>query len=923
MENFKSTTPKDQKELIARFETLSDRYTDTFQFLVDTVAELTDMALCTVVFFEEGDSFILASTDDSVLKIWPKDCYDSKDFLDNSNLVFNVPTSALGDIDVKFWKAHYILNSENEPIATLNIFDTKARTLTQSDEKVLKRAAAQISKWIASKEQERQLENLESLFKLSNDMVGINSFEGKFVKVNPAFSQTLGWSDDVFMSGYFYEYLHKDDVEKTKLVMKELCNGKPLHNFINRYYCKNKKIKWIEWTSIPEIETRLIYVIGRDVTEYVEKEQFLKKSEQKFRNLFDNLQGILSIHDLDGQFLEVNHAGLTASGFSKEEMQRSSLFDLRTSEKSEEIKEYLLAIQKYGKVSGEMSIVKKNGEKAIWYFTSILDEDGAGNKQVLTNALDISERKRLDHELKKAKEEAEKAYIIKSEFVANMSHEIRTPLNGIIGFTELTLATKLDETQKQYLEIINQSGVSLYSIINDILDFSKMESNNMKLAIDRVELDEVVSEAFNIVSYGINKKGLEMLIDIDQDIPRYIWADAMRLKQILVNLLGNALKFTEKGEIKLYVNILQDYGNGKMKLRFGIKDTGIGIHKDKKLEIFNAFSQEDGSITKKYGGTGLGLSISNKLLALANSSLQLESEQGKGSNFYFDLEFKIENEEIDNSLNEIKKVLIVDDNYNNRKILRRMLEIKNIEVDEADSGPKALLIMMDSPEYDVIIMDYHMPIMDGIETIRKIKGLEPSQTHEQPFIVLYSSSDDDQLQLACEELEIESRLVKPILMKQMYQVLSSLKGLSEKKQTIKEVASPITTCALKILVAEDNEVNIYLTKLYLKSLLPEAIVIEAFNGEEAVEIYHRERPDIVLMDVQMPILNGLEATKRIRASEKNVEVPIIALTAGSLPGEKEKCIAAGMTDFLTKPLMKETMGNMLTKWLGMTTQRKD
>lgn len=921
----KTLNPKDnleQKRLLKKFNTLKKRYADVFDFLIFSVSTMTDMPICTITLFEGNEVFVIATNDNSIEKIWP---LSPAIKIESNNKVatLNLSPHSVEKFDIKFYKSFPILDPDSNILGSLNIFDDKERLLTDSENEILARSIKQINRWVASKAKEQRLKKHDNLFQLSNDLIGISTFEGTFIRLNPAFSKTLGWTDTELMESPFITFIHPEDVQETIDVLKKLRRGKSVVNFTNRYKTKNDGIKWIEWTCTPETETRLVFLIARDVTEFVEREQLIKKSEQKYRNLFDNIQGIISIHELDGNFLDVNHAGLVASGFSKEEMQQSSIFDLVDPEKRDGIKEYLKAIKEYGMASGEMSIIKKNGEKAVWYFTSTLDEDSAGNQRVLANVLDITERKKLDNELKKAKEAAEEAFKVKSEFVANMSHEIRTPLNGIIGFTELVLATNLDATQKQYLEIINQSGVSLYSIINDILDFSKMESKNMKLAIDRIEVEEVVSEAFNIVSYGINKKRLEMLMDIDHKIPRYIWADAMRLKQILVNLLGNALKFTEKGEIKLYIEILQDHGNGKMRLRFGVRDTGIGIHIDKQKEIFNAFSQEDGSITKKYGGTGLGLSISNKLLALASSELQLESEQGKGSAFYFDLDFKVEDEEMDHSLQGIKKVLIVDDNYNNRKILRRMLEIKNIQVEEADSGLKALLVMMDHPEFDVIIMDYHMPIMDGIETIKKLKAIESSKNHEQPFIVLYSSSDDEQLQIDCDELKINSRLVKPIRMKQMYQVLSSLKSFSEEKLPTQEVVSPPTNCNLKILVAEDNEVNMHLTRLYIKSLIPEAIVIEACNGEEAEKLYHQEHPDLVLMDVQMPELNGLEATRRIRSSEKNVEVPIIALTAGSLPGEKEKCIEAGMTDFLTKPLLKQTLGNMITKWLGVITDLKN
>lgn len=922
METNDSKYSEVENRSVTRLETLNERYTDIFEFLIFSVSNMLDMPICTITIFDENEVFIVASNDTSIEKIWPlssKIKIDSK----TNGTTLNMSPHSIEKFEVKFFESFPILDSEGNLIGSLNIFDEKERILTDTENNILERSIQQVNRWVISKEKERRLKKYDNLFHLSNDLIGITTFDGNFVKLNPAFNKILGWTDEELMQSLFFNFIHPDDVDATLAIMRQLSQGKPVVNFTNRYYTKNNGIKWIEWTFTPERETKLIFLIGRDVTEFVEREQLVTKSREKFQNLFENLQGILSIHDLAGNFIEVNKAGLAYSGFSKEEMQKSSLFDLVDPEKHEEISQYLAAVRKYGKAAGEMSIIKKSGEKAIWYFMSTIDEDAAGNKQILANVLDITDRKKLDYELKKAKEAAEEAFKVKSEFVANMSHEIRTPLNGIIGFTELALATDLDETQKQYLEIINQSGVSLYSIINDILDFSKMESKNMKLANDRIEVEEVVSEAFNIVSYGMHEKGLEMLMDIDHDIPRYIWADGMRLKQILLNLLGNALKFTEKGEIKFYATILENYGNGKMRLRFGVKDSGIGIHKDKQEEIFNAFSQEDGSITKRFGGTGLGLTISNKLLALAKSKLQLESEQGIGSNFFFDLDFKVENEEIENGLEDIKKVLIVDDNANNRKILRRMLEIKNIEVEEADSGLKALLIMMDKPEFDVVIMDYHMPIMDGIETIRKMKGLDPSKTHEQPFIVLYSSSDDDQLQKACDELQIKNRLVKPIRMKQMYEVLGSLKDLHVEKVVITENISLPGTGTLKILVAEDNEINMHLTKIFLQNLLPKATIIEAYNGQEAVDQYLNEHPDLVLMDVQMPTLNGLDATRIIRASEVNIEVPIIALTAGSLPGEKEKCLQAGMTDFLTKPLLKQTLSNMLVKWLGVSATRDD
>lgn len=908
-----------EQEASSRLEKINSRYTEIFEYLVFSVAQMTDMKLCTISLFDENEVLVVASSDDSIEKSWSSDPEAQVDS-ETSGETLNYPPHPVNKFEVKFSRSHSIFGLDDDLTGSLNLFDDKERDLTQVENEIIEKALKQINKWIASKKKEHRLTQHDKMFELSSDLVGVFTFEGRLTKFNPTFSETIGWSEQELRDFILRRFIHPDDREVSRKMLQDLRKGKLVHNVKTRFITKDNEIKWIEWTSIPQMETELIFTLGRDVTDSVEKNKMLAKSEEKYRRLFDNIQGILSIHDLDGNFKETNQAGLTASGFSKEEMRHSSLYDLVAPENHNEIPLYLEQIKKYGKASGEMLITKKCGKKAVWYFLSVLNEDHFGNKQVLANVVDVSEQKKLNNELKKAKEEAEEATAAKSEFVANMSHEIRTPLNGIIGFTELALETNLDETQRQYLEIINQSGVSLYSIINDILDFSKMENKNMELTFDQIEVEEVVSEAFNIVSYGMNKKGLEMLIDLDAEIPRYIWADAMRLKQILVNLLGNALKFTEEGEVKLYIRVVKDHGNGIMRLRFGVSDTGIGIHRDKQKQIFNSFSQEDGSITKKYGGTGLGLAISNKLLALANSELQLESEQGIGSNFFFDIDFKTEDEETDIALQEIKKVLIVDDNKDNRKILRRMLEIKDIEVEEVDSGLEALLLMKDNPGFDVIIMDYHMPIMDGIETIKKIKGLQTLGDDEPPFIVLYSSSDDDQLQLACDALDVEARLVKPIRMNQMYQTLAELKKDEKLVNSNNErLFGEKSALDLKIMVVEDNKVNMLLNETFLKDLLPEAIILKAIDGVEAVNIFKSERPDIILMDIQMPNMNGFEATQKIRAVEKDIEVPIIALTAGSLPGEREKCLQAGMTDFLAKPLLKQSLANMLIKWLGKET----
>jgi CheY-like chemotaxis protein/HPt (histidine-containing phosphotransfer) domain-containing protein/anti-sigma regulatory factor (Ser/Thr protein kinase) len=477
--------------------------------------------------------------------------------------------------------------------------------------------------------------------------------------------------------------------------------------------------------------------------------------------------------------------------------------------------------------------------------------------------------------------------------------------------------------------VVNQSANALLSTINDILDFSKIEAGKLELDIDKYDLYEIGSQATDIITYPAQKKGLEILLNIAAGLPRFIWTDAVRLKQVLVNLLGNAVKFTEKGEIELKIDAITDADKDQVTFRFEVRDTGIGIKPERQQKIFEAFSQEDASTTKKYGGTGLGLTISNSLLALMGSRLQLTSSPALGSIFYFDLTLRTlrgEQQAFEN-IEQIKRVLIVDDNDHNREILKQMLLFKNIASDEARNGFEALEILeKEAAQYDVIMMDYHMPHMDGLETIRKIRENVYRAAGKQPIIVLHSSSDDETILRTCEALQVDFRLVKPIKMQEMFNTLSRVLKTEKHKE-----AGPVSTqrvtaghvpvlrvthnTAFTILIAEDNEVNMLLAKTIIKRIAPNAMMIEAGDGQAAVAQYRSQQPDLVLMDIQMPEMNGYEATRSIREIQGAVHVPIIALTAGNVKGEREKCLAAGMDDFIAKPFVEASIVQVFEKWL--------
>ncbi len=384
--------------------------------------------------------------------------------------------------------------------------------------------------------------------------------------------------------------------------------------------------------------------------------------------------------------------------------------------------------------------------------------------------------------------------------------------------------------------------------------------------------------------------------------------------------MSNAVKFTEQGEVELKIEVI-DFQEYNYSLKFSVRDTGVGIDIKNQQKIFEAFSQADNSITRKFGGTGLGLTISNKLLALMDSELKIKSEINKGSIFYFEINIQTaENQEFDwKNVNNINNILIVDDNQNNRKILSEMLKLKNISSTEAENGFQALQILQNQV-FDAVLMDHHMHNIDGLTVVSKIRNDLKINASQLPIILLHSSSENEHILKECAILEIHKRLIKPVTIKNLYDSLSKIKSqeslqLFKPKFKAQESEQTQEYTKFKILIADDHPVNMLLTQTIISSILPGAKILEATNGLQAVEIYKKEKPEIIFMDIQMPIMNGYEATIEIRNIDNKHKVSIIALTAGTVKGEKEKCFEVGMNDFITKPVVKETIEKMIHKWL--------
>jgi PAS domain S-box-containing protein len=733
------------------------------------------------------------------------------------------------------------------------------------------------------------------------------------------------------------QQVHPEDLPNMLAeVNRYLAREIPSYSYEFRMFHQDGTLIWTHHRAVALFDStgKATRMIGttKDITDRKNAEKALRLSRFSIDNAVDAIFWITP----EARIVDVNTATCNQLGYSYEEMINLSVPDFDTSYRAKEWPAHFEDLRQTGSQSFESTHLTKDGRLIPVEITAnyVKFDDKELNCAFVR---DITERKEAEEalkkahhdleervkertiELEKAKELAETANAAKSEFLANMSHEIRTPLNGVIGFTDLLMKTKLNDTQHQYMGTVSQSAHSLLDILNDILDFSKIEAGKLDLSIEKTDLLEIGGMAADMIKYQAHQRGLEVLLNISNEVPRYIWADEIRLRQILVNMLANAVKFTEHGEIELKIEVLEKESETDRLFRFSVRDTGIGIEPKNQQKIFEVFTQEDASVTKKFGGTGLGLTISNSLLALMDSKLELVSEVGKGSTFSFDIRFAsqdgkpMEWENID----RIKHVLIVDDNQNNRMILKEMLALKEIDSFQASSGFEAIEAVKSGKKFDAVIMDYHMPQMDGIETIRSIRALVAP--NEQPVILLYSSSDDEYINIICEELEIKQRLVKPAKMNQLF---NSLSRLIEKNEIhnikIKETPNTNTDSSMKpttVLIAEDNMVNMLLVKSIFENILPHAKIVEAENGLIAIEKFQSEHPDIIFMDIRMPEKNGYEAAGEIRKLETNTRVPIIALTAGTAKGEREKCLEAGMDDYVSKPVVQDSIHKMVKKWL--------
>ncbi len=542
--------------------------------------------------------------------------------------------------------------------------------------------------------------------------------------------------------------------------------------------------------------------------------------------------------------------------------------------------------------------------------------------------MDITALKRVEEELRRAKDVAEQASRAKSEFLANMSHEIRTPLNGAMGMTDLARGTQLTLEQREYLETVKTSSDSLLTVINDILDFSKIEAGRIDLEAIEFDLRDCLESTLKTLAVRADEKGLELLCEVAPEVPETVRGDSSRLRQIVVNLVANAIKFTDEGEVSLGVRVEAKDGRD-WRLHFTVSDTGIGIADDKRDLIFDPFTQADTSTTRKYGGTGLGLTISARLVAIMGGAMWVESESGRGSQFQFTAKLQaVDSKEIKVGIAAAPevlrgvKVLVVDDNRTNRRILEGMLKRWDMKTTSVEGGEEALAQLSAAREagepYSLILTDMHMPKMDGFALVERIRRRPELST---ATIMMLTSSGHPGDAARCQELGVAAYLLKPIRQSELRQAVGRVLGACEQKGAIPLITRYALQDArdsgsyLKVLLAEDNAVNQRLAVRMLEKRGHRVAV--AANGIEALQALEKESFDLVFMDVQMPEMDGLEATAAIREKEKHngFRQPIIALTAHAMKGDREKYLDGGMDGYLSKPIRPQELDEILEDYL--------
>jgi PAS domain S-box-containing protein len=790
----------------------------------------------------------------------------------------------------------------------------------------------------SAEEQLRQLaENIpEVFFAMTLDPVRISY-------VSPAYDEIWGRSRQALYEDprAWIDAIHTEDQERVGIIFAECLQGRPI-DMEYRVVRPDGSIRHIHARGfpVPNAEGKPSRIVGlaEDVTLRKRTETARRKSEEQVRLLLESTAEAIYGIDLDGACTFCNAACVRMLGYESSAELLGKNMHATMHHSHADGKPYAVeACQIYqafrtgnGSHADDEVLWRKDGTcfpAEYWSYPIQQDEEFIGS---VVTFLDITERKRAETELLKAKKGAEAANRAKSEFLANMSHEIRTPMNGIIGMTDLVLETELNPEQAEYLHIVKGSADALLTLLNDILDFSKMEAGKLELDYLSFNLRKSLGEVVKTLAINAQQKGLEFIFDVTPEVPVSVIGDPARLRQVLVNLVSNAIKFTERGEVEVSVRTETESVEETI-LRFSVRDTGIGILADKQHKIFNAFSQGDSSTTRKYGGTGLGLTIANQLVSLMGGKIWVESDLGKGSTFCFTVQFgpgaaALSSESLDVSQLAGVPVLVVDDNATNRRILADSVIRWKMMPTAVESAAAAIQMLQQAhapgAQLPLVLTDAHMPEIDGFGLVERIRK-DPSLDNIK--IVVLTSGGERGDAARCQALGVSAYLSKPFdrleLREVLLRVLAGDPGVPGKGPLVTRHTIREQERSLSFLVAEDNAVNQRLIARLLEKRGHSVVLAQ--NGREALEALAQRTFDIVLMDGQMPEMDGFEATKLIRQKEKGSgkHLPIIALTAHAMQGDKERCLACGMDGYVSKPIKLEELFSVVEKVVPGITHR--
>jgi PAS domain S-box-containing protein len=645
-------------------------------------------------------------------------------------------------------------------------------------------------------------------------------------------------------------------------------------------------------------------------------EDALRESRERYRHIIENANEIIYRADYRGYFTYVNPASVRITGFDETELIGRHFLDLIDPDYRDVAAHFYESQFRSRERSTyfEFPMVSKSGGR-IWIGQNVLTLT-EGDRVIGYEAVarDITARKGIEDELSRARDSALQSARAKSEFLANVSHEIRTPLNGVLGMTGLLMGTPLTPEQREYAQAIRSSGETLLQIVNDVLDLARVEAGKMIIEPNDFDLDDLIETVGDIFAARAAGKRLKMRTFIAPDVMRLLRGDAHRLRQILVNLVGNAVKFTDRGEVVLTV-MQPEQNDEHVSLRFLVTDTGIGIAPEVQKKLFTPFTQGDGSMTRRYGGSGLGLAVAKQLTEAMDGEIGVMSVPGEGSTFWFEIPLAkpLQPEVRPRQRWDLSKfrALLVEGNEVNRLMLNRHLGATGIPMDEAESAADALE-MAHRQRYDVIVFDMQLPDDDGLAFSRTIRSDDRLNATKLLLLTSFGRRRSDLA--AFEDAGIDTFLIKPIRRTQICEAVSRLliggEAAGDEGEKVEEEAP---SKRARVLLVEDNSVNQLVALGQLRKLGHECIV--AASGPEALEALRDGAFDIVLMDCQMPDMDGYETTRRIRRMEGPVSgIPVVAITAHALPGEREKCLAAGMNDHLPKPVSIEQLGSMIWLW---------